>query len=135
MNATKLFALTLLSAVAGAAFADETGGTLIRTGEASGQYAVPPKVVPSKMSRDTVKAGVARARIDGTLMPAGAALYGSRAMYDTPPSKLARADVKAQVMQARADGTLIPTGEAYASSGSPATGGTPFVLTQAPIGR
>lgn len=134
MNATKLFALTLLTAVAGAAFAGETGGILITRGEASGHYAVPPSTVPSTLSRDTVKAGVARARIDGTLMPAGAALWGSRAMYDTPRSTLARAEVKAQVLQARLDGTLMPAGEAYAPSGR-AIGGLPVVSTQASIGR
>ena len=131
MNATKLFAFTVLTAVAGATFAGD--GVLIRTGEASGHYAVPPSTSPSGLSRETVTAEVARARRDGTLMPAGAALWGSRAMYDTRPSTLARADVKTQVLQARLDGTLMPAGEAYGFSGPRATVGTS--LAQARIGR
>jgi hypothetical protein len=130
MNATKLFALTLLTAVSGAAFAGD--GVLIRTGEASGHYAVPPSTPRSTLSRESVVAEVTRARAEGTLMPAGAALWGSRAMYDKP-STFARAEVKAQVMQARLDGTLIPAGEAHASSGPRATGGTS--LAQAGISR
>ncbi len=134
MNATKLFAFTLLTAVAGAAFAGD--GVLIRTGEASGHYAVPPSPTASSLSREAVQEAVAQARSEGTLMPAGAASWGSRAMYDTPSkSTVARADVKAQVLQARMDGTLIPAGDAYAFSGPRATLGTSYALTQARVGR
>jgi hypothetical protein len=122
MNASKLFAFTLLTAVAGAAFAGD--GVLIRNGEGSGHYAVPPSMPKSNLSRDVVKATVLRARAEGTLMPAGAALWGSRAMYDTPPSGLPRAEVKAQVLQARANGTLLPAGEAAEAPGRSISGTT-----------
>ena len=130
MNATKLFAFTVLTAVAGAAFAGD--GVLIRYGEGSGHYAVPPSVTPSSTGRDTVKASVAEARAAGTLLPAGGASWGS-AMYKTPSTTMARADVKAEVMQARVDGTLIPAGEGTAFSGPRPMIGTS--LAQARIGR
>ena len=154
MNATKLFALTVLTAVAGAAFASGSNaldvtsglqraqvkadvmramrdGTLMRTGEAWG-YVVPPST--STLSREAVKAEVARARIDGTLMGAGETASWPGSLIQDTPSTLARADVKAQVLQARRDGTLIPPGESYGSD-TPGFGGTPIAVRQARIGR
>ena len=151
MNATKLFVVTLFTAVASSAFAGEVSGTLqraqvkadvvsamkdgslIRTGEGAstpcGQYVEPVGSAPA-LTRAEVQTQVAVARTQGTLLPAGAALYGSRAMYDTPRSSLPRADVKAQVMQARVDGTLIPAGEGYGFA-SRSLGASPVTLSQA----
>jgi len=111
MNATKLFALTVLTAVVGAAFAGETGAL---------------------RDREAVKAEVKRARLDGTLMPVGEAPSWP-SVHDTP-STLARADVKAQVLQARLEGTLMPPGEGHGFVGRPIRT-APVALTQARIGR
>jgi hypothetical protein len=88
---------------------------------------------PSTLTRAAVEAQVTQARTDGTLMPAGAALYGSRAMYGKP-STLARADVKAEVLQARSNGTLIPAGEGVAVASRP-IGPSPLTWSQAHVSR
>jgi hypothetical protein len=120
MNATNLLTAILFTAIAGAAFAAQQpeaevarDGILIRYGEATGHYAVPPSSQPSTMTRAKVMAAVTRAREDGTLRPAGEAPPETALAPFEAPSKLARADVKERVLDAREEGKLRWNGNAY----------------------
>ena len=120
MNTRNLFAVSLLAAVTGTAFAQgdlsraqvnqevlaaRAAGQLVPAGE-RGLLVVNNQ--PSTRSLADVRSEVLAARRDGDLVPAG---QGPVDVRPTLASDTTRFAVKSDVRRARADGELIPAGE------------------------
>ena len=108
MKVRQVFSLGILTLATGAVLA----ATPLMNGEGSTRGDQGSEG-PSQTTRAAVKAGVAQARADGTLVGPGSKTPGDvvYARLAAAPSTETRAEVKAEVREARADGTLIPAGE------------------------
>lgn len=74
----------------------------------------------SGLTREQVRAELARARADGTLLPNSESYGYNNASIALPQSKAAagksRDEVRAELARARADGTLVPNSESYGTN-------------------